>query len=507
MARRRALILANQKHADERFSKLPGAAADARHLTDALKDPAIGGFEVTPVVDETARTWRKELQRFFRDAAMDDVLLVHLSCHGRKDTGNRLHFIARDTEFEELEATSVSADFLADCMERSRSQRIILLLDCCYSGAFARDMRARGDTQVDLSAEFQGKGRIVITSSTAMQYSYETERSSRLRNQPSVFTSAIVAGLRSGEADLDQDGYVTVDDLFAYLTRRVPEQVPDQTPTLSVTTAVGHILVARNPRADELVLNRRTDQGPSPEEEAQFAQAASRARELERELERQKSLHARIMRGQAHLLRWLAVTAVTAFGLWTASLWSDSFVLPPSGAQRGLALLVCAAVVTLGTRALAAPLVALAVALTKTVWGTPQQMVRWWFQAGRRGWAGRCLRILAFVTICLASFAGLTTLIPLLSLQIAGLLATQIGLAVTAPSGWDGILVLWSIDALALLAMGALNLLLPQREQVVAKSGNAIIARDITHVGPFHWGTETMLRGTHHTLDDFPHEW
>ncbi|MEU0248380.1 caspase family protein [Streptomyces sp. NPDC006235] len=504
---RRALVLANQKHDDERFSKLPGAAADARHLTDALKDPAIGGFEVTVVVDETARTWRKELQRFFRDAGMDDVLLVHLSCHGRKDTGNRLHFVARDTEFDELEATSASADFLADCMERSRSQRIVLLLDCCYSGAFARDMRARGETQVDLSAEFQGKGRIVITSSTALQYSYETERSSRLRNQPSVFTSAIVAGLRSGEADLDKDGYITVEDLFAYITRRIPEQVPDQTPTLSVTTAVGQILVAKNPRADELALNRGTGQGPSPEEEAQFAQAASRARELARELERHKSLHARIMRGQAHLLRWLAVTAVTAFGLWTASLWSDSFVLPPSGSQRGLALLVCAAVVTLGTKALAAPLIALSVAVTKAVWGNPKQMVRWWLQGGRRGWVERLMRILAFFAVCLTAFIGLTTLIPLLSLYVAGSLATQIGLAVTTPSGWDAIPILWSIDALQFLSVGALNLLLPEQERVVAKSGNAIIARDITHVGPFHWGNKTVMKGTLHTLDDFPHEW
>ncbi|WP_426567338.1 caspase, EACC1-associated type [Streptomyces canus] len=504
---RRALVLANQKHADERFSKLPGAAADARHLTDVLKDPAIGGFEVTVVVDETARTWRMEIQRFFRDANSDDVLLVHLSCHGRKDTGNRLHFIARDTEFDELEATSVSADFLADRMERSRSQRILLLLDCCYSGAFARDMRARGETQVDLSAEFQGKGRIVITSSTALQYSYETERSSRLRNQPSVFTSAIVEGLRSGEADLDKDGYVTVDDLFAYITRRIPEEVPDQTPTLSVTTAVGQILVAKNPRAGELVLNRGAGQGPSPEEEDQFAQAASRARELERELERHKSLQARIMRGQAHLLRWLAVTAVTAFGLWTASLWSDSLVLPSSGGQRALALLVCAAVVTLGTRALTAPLIALAVAVTRAVWGDPKQMVRWWLQEGRRGWVERRMRILAFVAACLTAFIGVTTLIPLLSLSTAGLLATQIGLAVTAPSGWDGLLVVWSIDAVGLLSMGALNLLLPQRERAVTRDGNTIIARDMTHMGPFYWGTQTEMGETSRPRFGFPHKW
>ncbi|MFD4393771.1 SpoIIE family protein phosphatase [Kitasatospora sp. NPDC058478] len=248
--RKRALILANQHHDDERFAELPGASADAEHLHAVLSDPGIGQFEVDVLSNETARTWQKEIQRFFSTAERDDILLLHLSCHGRKDTRNRLHFIARDSEFDMLEATSVSAEFLADRMEQSRSWRTVLLLDCCYSGAFAKGMRSRGEPDVDLSEAFQGNGRIVITSSTSLQYSYESEALSRRRDQPSVFTSAIVEGLRTGDADGDQDGYVSVDDLYRFVLRRVTEQVPDQTPTLSVISVDGQIRLARSPKAD-----------------------------------------------------------------------------------------------------------------------------------------------------------------------------------------------------------------------------------------------------------------
>nr|WP_230210984.1 winged helix-turn-helix domain-containing protein [Streptomyces kaniharaensis] len=75
--------------------------------------------------NEPAHTWRRAIQRFFQEAERGDVLLLHLPCHGRKDNRNRLYFVARDSEFDMVEATSVSAEFLADCMDLSRSPRCL----------------------------------------------------------------------------------------------------------------------------------------------------------------------------------------------------------------------------------------------------------------------------------------------------------------------------------------------------------------------------------------------
>ena len=50
-------------------------------------------------------------------------------------------------------------------MNQSRSQRIVLFLDCCYAGAFDRGMRARATKGMDLEERFSGRGRAVITAS------------------------------------------------------------------------------------------------------------------------------------------------------------------------------------------------------------------------------------------------------------------------------------------------------------------------------------------------------
>jgi hypothetical protein len=55
--------------------------------------------------------------------------------------------------------------------------------------------------------------------------------------------------LATGAADLDQDGQVSVDDLYDYLQAEVRERNHRQTPTLFVHSAQGRLYIARNPRA------------------------------------------------------------------------------------------------------------------------------------------------------------------------------------------------------------------------------------------------------------------
>ncbi|MCZ7423682.1 MULTISPECIES: Hsp70 family protein [unclassified Micromonospora] len=249
----RALIIANSRYEDEHFEDLPAAAADAAALAEVLADPSIGDFAVDQLVDAEQRAVMRALEGFFDAARSDDLLLLHLSLHGWKDLRNRLYFVVRDTERDFPGSTAVSAEFVADRMAQSRSRRIVLMLDCCYSGAFTiNTLRRSGSTPaVDVAEPFAGNGRMVLTASTSLQYAHEGEqnvRSSRARSQPSVFTSAVVRGLRDGSADLDGDGLVSVDELYEYVHEQVRQRVPGQTPTLSVDSAQGAIYLARSAR-------------------------------------------------------------------------------------------------------------------------------------------------------------------------------------------------------------------------------------------------------------------
>jgi hypothetical protein len=103
VSRKRALIIANQLYDDSRFTELPGAASDAKHLAKTLKSPTIGEFDVQIVPDKDSRTVRRAIEAFFKEAARQDLLLLHWSCHGkREDWTGELHFVTRDTDFDHL---------------------------------------------------------------------------------------------------------------------------------------------------------------------------------------------------------------------------------------------------------------------------------------------------------------------------------------------------------------------------------------------------------------------
>src|SRR5690348_12894335 len=83
------------------------------------------------------------VEEFFADRRPDDLLLLHFSCHGVKDEDGELYFAAANTVLRRLGATAVAAEFVNRRMGRTRSRRVVLLLDCCYAGAFERGMTSR----------------------------------------------------------------------------------------------------------------------------------------------------------------------------------------------------------------------------------------------------------------------------------------------------------------------------------------------------------------------------
>src|SRR4051812_42393176 len=156
--RKQALIIANRTYGDGRLRELPSAASDAEQLSGVLSDRAVGGFSVDTLVDEHSAMTKRRMEEFFRHAAHDDLLLLHLSCHGLKDMRNRLFFVARDTEPDYLASTGIDSAFINDQIEASRSKSIVVMLDCCYSGAFVKGMRTRAAApRVDIAEPFHGR--------------------------------------------------------------------------------------------------------------------------------------------------------------------------------------------------------------------------------------------------------------------------------------------------------------------------------------------------------------
>ena len=190
----------------------------------------------------------------FSESRPDDVLLLHFSGHGLKSESGELFFAAPNTRPNRLGSTAVSADFVQRCMRHSRSRSIVLLLDCCYGGAFAQGVKVRAAGDVNVLDSFPqgrsggGRGRAVITASSAMEYAFEGDQlGDDQQRRPSVFTSALVEGLATGDADQDEDGWVSLDELYDYVYDKVREQNPHQTPSRRVELE-GELYLARSRR-------------------------------------------------------------------------------------------------------------------------------------------------------------------------------------------------------------------------------------------------------------------
>lgn len=245
--RREALMIAPGRYQDPGLARLRSPSRDVAELAKVLGNQAVGGFTVHVRLDEAGYLLREKIDGFFTDRRPDDLLILYLSCHGVKDLAGQLQFAVSTTKLNRLPSTGISADFVYEQVDRCRARRILLLLDCCYSGLYSKGQRPKAGSRADIRP-FDGRGRAVITSCTALEYSLEVD-TGRVTGSaaPSIFTSAVAEGLRTGQADGDGDGQISVDELYAYILERVRRTTPHRTPEKKWGDVRGDFAIARSP--------------------------------------------------------------------------------------------------------------------------------------------------------------------------------------------------------------------------------------------------------------------
>ena len=252
--RRVALLITNSVYDDSRLAGLTTPDADGTGLADILKEPEICGFdEVELLQNSNSGIVRLAIANFYRNRKRDDLLLLYFSGHGVLDNDRQLYLAVKDTSSDSalIKANGVSAAYVNGLIDNCRSRRQIVMLDCCHSGAFARGSKAANSHRVNTGDAFDhnGYGTYVITATDTLQYAWEGDKLEG-RYERSLFTHHVVEGLRTGAADIDRSGQITIEDLYQYVHDRVREDgdgVRKQTPTRWTDDQRGALIVARNP--------------------------------------------------------------------------------------------------------------------------------------------------------------------------------------------------------------------------------------------------------------------
>jgi uncharacterized caspase-like protein len=240
----------------EGLQPLPAASKDVAALREVLLNPQMGGFdEAKPLINPAQPEMAREIEVWFQDRQPEDLVLLFFSGHGVKDDRRDLYFAAANTEKQRdrlVRSTATSARFLHDCIRGCKAKYQVLILDCCFSGAFG-EFVARDDGEIPLKEQLEAEGRVVLTSTSAVDYSFE-EKGTDL----SIYTRYLVEGIASGAADEDNDGVITAEELHRYAGRKVEEASPAMSPKIFIPQGTGYrIRLARSPQDDPRLKYRK----------------------------------------------------------------------------------------------------------------------------------------------------------------------------------------------------------------------------------------------------------
>lgn len=231
-----AIIVGIGNFADKTIPSLKYPTKDAKDFYNFLINQAhFAPDHIRLLLNENATQRRilTELGDKFlpRVARKDDLVVLYLSSHGspsKVDVRDKNYLVAYDTEKSNLFASGIEMQDLTQLIKsRVDSERVLIVLDACHSGAADANAKdANSASNFDAAKISQGSGQLVICSSKPTERSWESRRYTN-----GVFTRKLIEGLQKNGSQ------TKLGDAFTFTKNEVHNEVQEdegitQTPVL-----------------------------------------------------------------------------------------------------------------------------------------------------------------------------------------------------------------------------------------------------------------------------------
>lgn len=170
------------------------------------------------ILTEIGDSWLPRL------AKPNDLVVIYFSSHGspsQMDLEGMNYVIAHDTSRNALFGTGISLQDLSSIIQsRVHSERIVLILDACHSGAAKTKSDGKGlvrQGNFDVGQIPMGKGMLIICSSEPNQVSWESKK-----YENGVFTKRLIDGFSS------RGQYTRLNEAFKLLKDSVQKEVLEE---------------------------------------------------------------------------------------------------------------------------------------------------------------------------------------------------------------------------------------------------------------------------------------
>lgn len=212
----KGLFIGIDRYNSTEINWLSCASRDATAL-HALFSDTLGG-ETTLLTDgqATVAAIRESFEQLSRSDP-DDVVVIAFSGHGTESH----ELVAHDTDPYDLAASTIPLATLSEWCARIPSRRLLIVLDCCFSGGMgAKALQVEGVARDIQSVEgklnqISGQGRVILTASGPTQKAWESARLGH-----GFLTLHLLEGLR-GPEEIREGDRIGVLRLLDYVVRRV----------------------------------------------------------------------------------------------------------------------------------------------------------------------------------------------------------------------------------------------------------------------------------------------
>jgi hypothetical protein len=276
---RYAILIASSNFEDKAFDSLQCPEKDVDGLNEVLSSKERCNFNETLVLKNLPHyEILFKIEQFLEKVGRDDLVLIYYSGHGKQDRTGKLHLAAIDTKVNWLKSTSVPIENLRSLIEASRTKKIILILDCCFSGLVG-DAFLRGSADDQLQLLSRSRGIYIMTASTGLQVALEKESENF-----GVFTKHIIDGIRDLKA-INREGDITIDSLYEYVYKQMIQE-GIQTPMKWDLNVEGDIIIASCSGSckQEMPNKRQIDNTEAPD----YIQLVERLSAIEKSVESDK---------------------------------------------------------------------------------------------------------------------------------------------------------------------------------------------------------------------------
>ena len=240
------------------LARLPNAVKDVEAMRRVLVNPEMGDFaeaDVTMLKNPQRQDMEDAIYKLYANCQKDDLVLFYFSGHGVTVESGDFYFstsITQKNQGKLIPTSAVAATNVHNWMNQSKSKRLVVILDCCFSGGFAKGLTAKDSGTIDLQQHLGGEGRAILTASTSTQYAFESDGLDL-----SIYTHYLVEGIEKGAADIDGDGLIAVDELHRYAKSKVQEASPAMTPEFYPFKDGYRIFLAKSPKDDPSLKYRK----------------------------------------------------------------------------------------------------------------------------------------------------------------------------------------------------------------------------------------------------------